>query len=251
MGSDHILRHTHRLRHRRIHRWGNRPSLWRGSRPLQCETPRVIRENHPRPAQVTGGWKQPVTATPANDGVTSPAALTAAGGRLRYVFHASTAKDRRRGSKSFLILDRKRAGEHLAEWDDGLGAKHTHRLELVVDEMEEVFVVTGIQLDKHVILAGGEMHFGHFRNGVELLDDFVKRRGFLEIDSDKSTCVISQGGGLDESARTFKDIGCLQLGDTLMNRRTADATLAGDFEERLPSVVYQHLEYFGVQLVNL
>lgn len=151
----------------------------------------------------------------------------------------------------FLVLHGEGAGEHFTERDDGLGAEQTHRLEFVVDEMEEMLVVTGVELHEHVILAGGEVNLGHFRNGAELFDDVVKRSGFLEVDSDKSACVISQSGGLDERARSFKDVGRLKLGDTLMNRGTADATLAGDFEERLPSVVYQHLEDFGVQLVNL
>ena len=143
------------------------------------------------------------------------------------------------------------AGEDFTEGNDGFGAKHSHGLEFVVDEVEQVLVVVGVDLHEHVVGAGGEVNFGDFGHYLEFLDYVVEGGSFLEVDTHEGASVVAQGGGLDQSARTFKDIGGLEFCDALVNGSTADATFAGDFKERLATVVDKHLKNFGVQFVNL
>lgn len=86
----------------------------------------------------------------------------------------------------------------VVETDESLGTRHTiDHLNLIVEQIHQMLVVTGIQLDKHGVGAGGEVTFHN-------LGDFLKLRHYiavhgtsLEIDTDVGAGGIAQYFGID------------------------------------------------------
>ncbi len=120
-----------------------------------------------------------------------------------------------------------------------------------MNQVEEMLVVTGIDFHQHVILAGCVMAFYHFGHSLELFNYLAEVFRIFQEKSDKGAGVVAQRCGFDQRTRAFKYVCRLQLGYALVYGGTAHATFAGYFQERLATVVNEHLENLRVELVNL
>ncbi len=152
---------------------------------------------------------------------------------------------------SMLRSYRKSAGENFAERNNCLGTEQSHRLQSLVNEVQEVFVVAGLNFQKHIVLPGGVMAFDNFGYFFDSFKNLVELVGFLEEYADESACVVPKSRGFNQSAGTFENVSSLQFGNTLMDRRTTHTAFARDFQKRLAPVIDEHLENFGVEVVNL
>ena len=74
--------------------------------------------------------------------------------------------------------------EHFLEGDERLAATQSHLDELVVDDVEQVVVVLGIEFDEQVILAGGVVALHDLGHGLQSLNNLVELRGVIEEEPD-------------------------------------------------------------------
>lgn len=50
-----------------------------------------------------------------------------------------------------VLFNGERAGEDLPEADDSFGAKKPHRLQAVVDQVEQMLVITRVDFHQHIV----------------------------------------------------------------------------------------------------
>ena len=86
----------------------------------------------------------------------------------------------------------------MVEGDEGFGADYAgDDLELVVEELHEVFVVTGEELDEHCVGACGEVTFYDFGYFFKLGYDFAVEGSALEVDSDVGAGAVAEDFWVD------------------------------------------------------
>lgn len=72
------------------------------------------------------------------------------------------------------ILHRKLAVDRCIERDDGLAARQSQWLQLIMDDFQEMVVVQRVNLDKHIKAACSIVALHNLRNLLQLLYNLVK-----------------------------------------------------------------------------
>ena len=132
--------------------------------------------------------------------------------------------------------------EHFLEGDESLAAPQSHFHEAVVDNLQQVVVVLGIEFDEQVILAGCEIALDNLGDGLESSDNFIELRGVVEEKADVGASLeayrgrINQGNGAPDDAHVVKFL------NALMDGSTRNIARPGDFEIRLTRIEREHLQ---------
>ena len=77
------------------------------------------------------------------------------------------------------------------EGNQRLTAGQSQRLQLVVDNRQQVMVVDGIKFDEHIEVACGIMTLHNLRNVLEFRHDLIEGTWILEVQSDIGTGLIA------------------------------------------------------------
>ena len=102
-----------------------------------------------------------------------------------------------------------------------------------MDNLQQVVVVAGINLDKHIHAACRIMTFHYLRNLLQLVYNVVELLWILKIQTYISTCLITYLLGIDDELRALDDAKICQLGHSLMDGSTAHIACSCHFKEWL------------------
>ena len=72
-----------------------------------------------------------------------------------------------------------------------LTARQAEWLQLIMNNRQQVMIITCIQFDKHIEITCGVMALHHFRDLLQSLQDLIKTGRILKIQSDISTCFVA------------------------------------------------------------
>lgn len=139
-------------------------------------------------------------------------------------------------ARSVVVLDGNLTMEFFAERDYCLGTANAKSLELAVDEVEKVFVVTGIHFDEDVVFTGGEVTFYDLGNFLDFLNDFVETRRVVKEKADVGACVVTDCFMVDDGFKSLDYAGSEQLLDALVYCSTGYITLACNLQKRLTGI---------------
>ena len=142
------------------------------------------------------------------------------------------------------IYDGKLAVDGHIERDDGLCALKSERLQLVVDNVEQVVIVEGIDFDEHIESARGVMTFHHLRDFLESLNHFVEVTGIFQVKTNVCTRLIADFLRIDNELRAFDDSEMGEFLNALMNGGSA-AKADNRWEARLKIEIT-----FGIDLTG-
>ena len=150
-----------------------------------------------------------------------------------------------------LGLDRQCTADTLLEGGQRLGVSHTtDRLNARVEQVEQMLIILGVELDKHGIGAQRELRLDHFGDLLQLLAHLVVHRALLQAQTDIDAELVAQLLGVDLVGRTNDDTIVKHLLHTLVNSCAADATSVGHVLERGTCILGDNLQYPAIQLVN-
>lgn len=125
------------------------------------------------------------------------------------------------------VHDRELAVDCRVERDDGLAARQPQRLELIVNDVEQMMVVDGVYFDEHVKITGGIMTFNHLRNVSQFFHNSVKFLRIFQIQSYIGTCLIAYFLQVDNILRPLENAEVRQFLYSLMNSSAADIACTG------------------------
>lgn len=114
------------------------------------------------------------------------------------------------------LADGHRARENFFERHQSFGTRHAERLNLILEEMEQMLVVLRNEFDKNVVATCSEMAFDDFGNLFQLFDDVGKLGGFSEIKANIGASLIAHRRRFDQTLPSRNDSGSEQFLDTLM-----------------------------------
>ena len=122
-------------------------------------------------------------------------------------------------------------------------------LQLIVEQVHELLVVTGIEFDEHGVRTSGEVAFHNFRNVLQSLHHFLVHVATLQVQSHVCTSRVTQALRVDIESTT-RDKSCLhQMLHTLVDSCTGYATLCRNILERNAGVLRQDTQYLSVKIV--
>lgn len=89
------------------------------------------------------------------------------------------------------ILHRKLTVDRCIERDDGLAARQSQWLQLIMDDFQKMMVVQRVNLDKHIKTTCSIVTLYNLRNLLQLLYNLVKLLRLLQIESHISTSFVT------------------------------------------------------------
>ena len=116
-----------------------------------------------------------------------------------------------------------------------------------MDDVEQVMVGTGIELDKHVIATRGVVTLGHLGYHSQLLDHIIKGGGVLQVKAHISTGLITQLFGVDYVLGALDLAHLCHLCNALMDGSATHITDTGDLKERHACVIGHQVQDLLVQ----
>ena len=105
-------------------------------------------------------------------------------------------------------------------------------LQLTIQQIHQLFVVAGIELDEHRVGACGEVALHHLRDELQALYHVLVHRTFLEVDADIGTGAVAQTLRVDIEAAASDDVGIDEVLNTLVDGCTGYITLGCHILER-------------------
>ena len=102
------------------------------------------------------------------------------------------------------IHDRHLALDGFAERNNCFRAGKSKRLELVVNDVQQVMVVSRVNLDKHVVLTGRKMTLHYLGNLFQSFSHGVKLLRIFQIQTDVCTGFIPHLLRIDDKFRAFQ-----------------------------------------------
>ncbi len=136
------------------------------------------------------------------------------------------------------------------ETDDGVCALKSQRTKLVFDNLHHMGIIAGVEFDKDVVATCGNVALDDLGYLAEASHHTVKIGRLLEIDTNKSACVIANLAGAEYKLRALKDANLEETLDALVNGRTTDVAQTCDLEEGLTGICGNEIEDFLVELVD-
>ena len=97
-----------------------------------------------------------------------------------------------------VLVDGNLTTEHFLKRNKRLGSGQSEALQTVVDDAEQVVVVTGKNLHENVILAGSVVALDNLGNFFKLLDYLVEARRITKEKSHVCTSLISNRDRVDD-----------------------------------------------------
>lgn len=121
----------------------------------------------------------------------------------------------------------------LLQRDEGLGGNHAwDGLQLIIEQVHELLVVTGIEFDEHGVRACSEVAFHNFRNVLQSLHHFLVHVATLQVQSHVCTSRVTQALRVDIESTTSDETSFHQMLNSLVNGCTRDTTLCRYVLER-------------------
>ena len=96
------------------------------------------------------------------------------------------------------------AAESRVERDDGLAARQSERLQVVMDDVEQMMVVKGVYLYEHIVVTGCVVAFHDFRNAFQLLT--TPSPVLLQVDSVSIDECANYKSCYDKASKKLKSI---------------------------------------------
>ena len=109
-----------------------------------------------------------------------------------------------------------------------------------------MLIVARKKFDEHGVRAGSEVTFHDFGNVVELFDGRFVHRSALELDPDVGASAEAQEFGVHLVAASDNDAALHHAHHTLVDGRTRNSALRGDFFEAATGIYRNDFEYFSI-----
>ena len=140
----------------------------------------------------------------------------------------------------------------LLQGDECLGGYHTRNvLQLIVEQVHQLLIVTGKEFHKHRVRTGSEMAFHYLGNMHETLNDLLVHRTALKRNAYVGAGTVTQRLGIHIETGACDDTIVNQMLYTLMNGGTGNAALCCHILERDARILRQDIQYLSVQIVYL
>ena len=117
-----------------------------------------------------------------------------------------------------------------------------HTLQLTVQQLHQLFVILGIELDKHRIRACGEMTLHHLGDVLQLLHHVLVHRTLLQVDAHVGTGAVAQTLRVHVEAAARDDIGIDEVLHTLMDGCTRHIALGSHILEGDTGILGQNAQ---------
>ena len=151
----------------------------------------------------------------------------------------------------FYVVGGDFAGDRLLEGDEGFGAGDAvDHLDLVVEQVHEVFVVASVEFDEHGVGAGGEVAFHDFGDFFEFGDDIAICGGAFEVNADVSAGGVAEYFGVDLVAGAGDNVEFDQALDALVDCGTRYAATNGHVRGGDAGVAHNNVENLTVEVVD-
>lgn len=110
-----------------------------------------------------------------------------------------------------------------------LGACDTvNHLDFVVEQIHQMLVVAGVELDEHRVGACGEVALNHFGDFLKLRHHIAVHGSALEVDADVGAGAVTEYLRVDVIARSGDDVKVNHALNALVDSGARDATFSGD-----------------------
>ena len=111
-------------------------------------------------------------------------------------------------------------------------------LDSVGEEVHEVAVIAGINLDEHRVGTCCEVAFNDFGNIFQFAGDFAVKGAAFKFDPDESASVKPEFVGIDGISGAGDDVEVHELLDALVDSGSGDAAHFGHFLGRRPGIAH-------------